>query len=179
MMRDHQVVFCAVASAFAAVAALWDIRTRRIPNLLCATAFAAGLLLHFGLDGWQGMLTALAAGMLAGGVFLLFFIAGGMGGGDVKIVAGIAALAGFSQLPYFLIFTGIAGGVMAVMLIVRHGVFRSTFKNLTVLMGHHARRGLTPHKELNVENKSTLRLPYGVAIAAGALFTLYLNGSRS
>ncbi|GGH06314.1 A24 family peptidase [Silvibacterium dinghuense] len=178
MMQDHQVVFCAAASAFAGIAAVWDVRTRRIPNLLCLTAFAVGILLHFGMDGWSGMLTSLAAGLIAGFVFFLFFLAGGMGGGDVKLIAAIAALAGFAQLPYLLVFTALTGGVLAMMLILRRGALRSTLKNMGTLLGHHLRSGLKPHEELNVQNQSALRLPYGIAIAAGACITLYLQGSR-
>lgn len=178
MMQDHQVVFSTVAAAFAGIAALWDVQTRRIPNLLCAFALGTGLLLHFGIDGWHGMLTSLAAGLIAGSIFLVFFLAGGMGGGDVKLIAGIAALCGLPQLSYLLVFTALAGGAMALALIIRQGAVRSTLQNVGTLLGHHLHSGLTPHEELNVHNQATLRLPYGLAIAAGAGLTLYLQGNR-
>ena len=67
--------------------AVTDLRTRRIPNLLTAPSMLIGLLLHLASGGWKEGATALAALLLCGAVFLLFHLAGGMGAGDVKLIA--------------------------------------------------------------------------------------------
>ena len=52
--------------------------------------------------------------LLAGGIFYLLFLLGGMGGGDVKLVAAVGAWAGTVQVGSVLIVSAIAGGLLAV-----------------------------------------------------------------
>jgi prepilin peptidase CpaA len=177
MFMHHPQLYGTVGAACAVVAAGFDIRSRRIPNALTAPALAAGILLHFWLDGWSGVATALLAAVIAGFIFLLFFIAGGMGGGDVKLIAAVACIMGLPQLAYLLVFTSLAGGAMGLWLVMTRGLLRETIGNMFVLVSHHFHRGLTPHPELNVDNGGALRLPYGIAIAAGSLLTLLLQGN--
>ena len=96
-----------------------------------------------------------------------------MGAGDVKLMAAAAAMAGLENTAMLLVYTSLAGGAMAVLLAMRRGRLRQTVANVAGLMAHHGEHGLKPHEELNVRNETTLRLPYGVAIAAGCLLTLY------
>lgn len=168
-----------LAACLAALAgAISDARTRRIPNVLTGTAMLAGLLLHFGLDGWRGMGLAALAALIAFAIFLIFFLAGGMGAGDVKLMTAVACLAGSHFVVELLVMTAIAGGVMAIALAAMRGRLKQMILNVLMLLSHHKHEGLRPHPELNVTNKSTLRLPYGLAIAAGCLFTLVSTYAR-
>ncbi len=172
MTFDREMIYPAIAVAFGSIAAFTDIQSRRIPNWLSLTALVAGLSLHLTLDGWRGLLGSLAAALIAGVIFLIFHIAGGMGAGDVKLIAGVAALVGLSHTSYLLVFTSLAGGAMALLLSLLRGQLLQTLGNVTTLVRHHRQEGLTPHPEINVRNSSTLRLPYGVAIAAGCMLTM-------
>ena len=149
-----------------------DLRTRRIPNALSGTAFVLALLLAFAAGGWPAALRSVAAALLCGFVFLLFYLAGGMGAGDVKLVAAQGALLGLENVMPLLTFTAIAGGALALIVAFYRGQVRQSLANTALLLSHHAQSGLTPHAELNVRNASTLRLPYAFAIAAGAVLTL-------
>src|SRR5579875_2540028 len=164
---DIQTTYLLAACACAAVSAVFDVRSRRIPNVITGPAVLAGLLLHGVVDSWHGLLSALAAGAICFAVFLVFHIAGGMGAGDVKLMAAVGCLAGLPHVTFLLVFTALAGGVMGVALAILRGRLRETLFNLGSLMSHHKEAGLVPHPELNVRNGATLRLPYGVAIAAG------------
>ena len=53
-----------------------------------------GLLLHLTLGGWRQLGTAAAAGLVCGLIFLLFHLAGGMGGGDVKLITAAGCMRG-------------------------------------------------------------------------------------
>jgi prepilin peptidase CpaA len=164
---DAGSAYLLCACLCASVGAAWDLRTRRIPNLLTAPAFAAGLLLHLAVGGWHALLLSAAAGLSAGAVFLLFMIAGGMGAGDVKLMAAIGALAGFGHLFAIFVATALMGGIFALALALAKGRLKSTLGNVGTLIGHHGAMGLRPHPDLNLQQPATLRLPYGVAIAAG------------
>jgi prepilin peptidase CpaA len=168
-MPSYEVLFAASAMTVATVAAIWDVKTRRIPNKLTVPCFMAGLLLHYFTQGWSGLGNSAAAGAIAFVIFLLFFLAGGMGGGDVKLIAAVGALVGTHLLPNVLIATALVGGVLAIGTALFRGQMGSTLRNVVAIAGHHAENGLTPHPSLHVRNTETVRLPYGVAIAAGVL----------
>jgi prepilin peptidase CpaA len=95
---------------------------------------------------------------------------------DVKLIAAVGALAGLSNSGSVLIATALVGGVMAVFYATMRGRLRSTLVDFLQLAVHHKNQGLTAHPEINVRNAARLRLPYGLAIAAGSCITLYLQG---
>jgi prepilin peptidase CpaA len=138
-------------------------------------AFLFGLALHLALGGWGQLFTALAAGIICGLVFLVFYIAGGMGAGDVKLIMAVGCIAGLSHVAYLLVLTALSGGAMAIVLAVSRGRLQQTLTNVGALASHHGHEGLQPHPEINLSNSQTLRLPYALAIAGGSLLTLYFQ----
>lgn len=157
----------------ASLAAAWDLRCGRIPNWLTYTAIVLGLLSRTMLGGWRGSLDGLAAGLIGGGVFLIFFLVRGMGAGDVKLMTAVGVWSGLHHLAAVMIATALAGGVLALGLIVFHKRASRTLRNLGVLFRFHVLSGLTPHPEINLQNPQALRVPYALAIAAG---TIYVHG---
>jgi prepilin peptidase CpaA len=158
----------------ATVGAVYDITKRRIPNTFTVPAIIFGLLLHFTLGGWRQLGTAAAAGLSCGLIFLLFHLAGGMGGGDVKLITAVGCIAGLSLIQPLLILTSLAGGVMAIGLALYRHRLKETLLNVCALAVHHGTVGLAPHPEFNIGNARTLRLPYALAIAAGSALSLGL-----
>ncbi len=156
-----------LASLCASAGAISDARSRRIPNLLTGTSIAFGLLLHLETGGWRQMGMAAAAGLLGGAVFFIFFVVGAMGAGDVKLMAAISVIAGFGHLEELFLAIALTGGVFALVLAISRGRLKATLVNVGSLVQHHARSGVLPHPDLNLDNPQSLRLPYGVPIAAG------------
>ena len=152
----------------AGIGAVYDVRTRRIPNWLTGWGILAGLLLHLGLGGWRSLSGAAVGGLLAGAILLLFYLAGGMGAGDVKLITAVCCLAGLSAVAGILLGTALLGGLFAVVLALLRHRLQDTFTNMGRLLVYHGSAGLRPHPDLNLSNPGTLRLPYGLAIAAGA-----------
>jgi prepilin peptidase CpaA len=169
------LMFPAAAAACALVASVFDVKSRRIPNFITMPAFLFGLVLHLALGGWKQLLTSLAAGVICGVVFLIFYLAGGMGAGDVKLIMAVGCIAGLPHIAYLLVLTAISGGVMAVALALARGRLKETFLNVGEIASHHGQEGLQPHPDLNLGNAATLRLPYALAIAGGSLLTLYFQ----
>ena len=172
------LMFTALAVLCALTGAAFDLKSRRIPNRLTLPCMVAGLLLHLTLGGLMGFALAAAAGLIAGTIFVVFWIAGGMGAGDVKLMTAVACIAGFPHVAWLLILTALAGGVMAIGLALWKGRLRDTVLNMAALAVHHRFEGLKPHPHFNVRNALTLRLPYGLAIAAGSLVTLCMAVRR-
>jgi prepilin peptidase CpaA len=169
---QHQLVFTGGATLCALAAAVHDLRERRIPNSITGPAFLAGLALHTAWFGWAGFAAALLAGSAAGIISLLFWIAGGMGAGDVKLMAAVGCLSGLSHLPLLLVSTSIAAAVLGVAVSIRYGKLSQTLANVGEVVGHHRRHGLRPHPELNVSAPGTLSLPFALPIAAGCMVAL-------
>jgi prepilin peptidase CpaA len=158
--------------AVVALAACMDVRTLRVPNWITLPALLASLLLHYLQGGWASCLSALLAASIAGAIFAVFFVVGGMGGGDVKLIVAVSAALGLNSLPELLVFTSLCGGAMAIFVAVRHKQVRQTLLNVSSLAAHHQAVGLVPHPDLHIRNEHSLRIPYAVAIAGGVLLTL-------
>ena len=91
-----------------------DLARRQIANWIPLSALAAGFGWQIGQSGLSGLLYA-GIGTVAGfAVFLVFYLLGGMGGGDVKLMAGFGALLGFHRLLEATLWTAGVGGLIAV-----------------------------------------------------------------
>ena len=120
--------------------------------------------------GWSGLAIGLVGVGVAGGVFLVLFLLGGMGGGDVKLMAAVAAWAGSGEVVAILMAAAIAGGMLAIAYMVFGHRIRQTLRNTLELIDHHLASGLQPHPSLNVREPGSTRVPYGVAIAIGTMY---------
>ncbi|MDP9050240.1 MAG: A24 family peptidase [Acidobacteriota bacterium] len=156
----------------AVVGSIHDLRDRRIPNWITGPAILGGLLLHGVTGHWSGLGESVLAGVIAGAVALVFWFAGGMGAGDVKLMAAVGCIAGLFDLHLLLFSIALAGGICGLALAVYHGRLRPTLSSAGSLLRHHLNHGLAPHPELNLNNPGTLRLPFALPIAAGCLATL-------
>jgi prepilin peptidase CpaA len=174
-LAQSDLTYPATATACALAGSIFDVKSCRIPNFITFPGFFIGLVLHLGLGGWRGLLGSLAAGVICGLIFLVFYIAGGMGAGDVKLMMAVGCIAGLPHVAYLLALTAISGGVMAILLALARGRLQQTIMNVGELAAHHSHQGLQPHPDLNLTNAHTLRLPYALAIAGGSLLTLYFQ----
>jgi prepilin peptidase CpaA len=172
MGRD--IALLIVALTLAITAAVFDVREHRIPNWLTYPAIVLGLLLRGGLFGLKGLGSAVAGLLLAGGIMFLFYAVRAMGAGDVKLMAAIGSLVGPEHAIVVLLATAICGGVMAIVYAVYRGRMGATLRNLGSVLWFHARSGLQAHPELNLDNPTALRMPYGLAIATGTLYAFLL-----
>jgi prepilin peptidase CpaA len=174
MLQTTEFVYPVASLLCATTGAVYDVRSRRVPNFVTFPCILFGLLLHFSLGGWRQAGLAAVAGIICATTFLLFHLAGGMGAGDVKLIAAVGCIAGLSDVGPLLILTSLAGGAQALGLALYRRRFRETLHNVRALAAHHTTEGLMPHPLLNIDNDKTLRLPYAVAIATGSALSLCL-----
>ena len=155
-----------VLLALVVLAAVWDVRTGRIPNWLTAGGALAALVLRAAagsgalVDGLQG----LGLGLL---VFFPLFALRAMGGGDVKLVAMAGAFLGPERALAALLVTAVAGGVMALAAAWRGRVLLPVLFGSGEVIRHWATLGRSG-SPTNLASPGAVSIPYGVAIAAGA-----------
>jgi prepilin peptidase CpaA len=135
-----------------------DLRRRQIANWICAAALAGGFGWQIGESGWFGALYALGGAAAGFSVFLIFYLLGGMGGGDVKLMAGFGALLGTSGIFWAALWTAAVGGVLAIVAIAFKAVLRRVSKD----------------GEKSGEQKESI--PYAPAIALGVWLSLVPRG---
>jgi prepilin peptidase CpaA len=156
------------------VAAITDVRTRRIPNLLTATGGLVALILRAFMGG-----PAFFDGLLGAGVALALllplFAMGGVGGGDAKLLMVAGAFLGPKGFIVALLATALLGGLMSLAWATRRGVILPALLNTRALLQYTFTLGRSGERR-TVSSPGALSVPYGVAIAAGSIFALWYGG---
>ena len=137
----------------------WDLASFTIPNFLNLAVVGAFLLfaavagLSLPLIGWH-----LLAGLLGLALGFTMFALSWIGGGDAKLIAGVALWLGFSDLMAYALVASVCGGALTIMImLLRQYPLPALLARQTWFARlHDARSGI----------------PYGVALAAGAFFLL-------
>jgi prepilin peptidase CpaA len=171
MTLEHIRIGAVLVVAIVAVA--FDVRTRRIPNLLTFGAAILAMLFAILSGGLPATLTAVFAWMLGVALFLPFFALGGMGAGDVKLLAALAAWLGPVDAVYMAIFTSMAGGVIGLAVTLARGYTRRALSNIWLMLMHWRVVGPKPVPGLTLSDGHAPRLAYAIPIAVGALCTLW------
>lgn len=106
-----------IALAVGTAAIAEDVWRRQISNWISVVALLSGLSFQVWNSGLRGLGTAALGCVVGFVVFLLFYLLGGMGGGDVKLMAGFGALLGPSRALEAALYTAMAGALLAVIVI--------------------------------------------------------------
>ena len=134
-----------------------DLSRRQIANWIPLVALAGGIGWQMGQSGWMGGLYALGGAAAGFGVFLIFYVLGGMGGGDIKLMAGFGALLGVQQMLWASFYTALVGGLLGL------GVLG--FRRLRQAVG-----------KMNPQGPGSESIPYAPAIALGVWLSLVPKG---
>lgn len=174
-------ILCTLAlAAWLAVAVWFDLRQRRVPNMLVANGIVWGMALQTlaphggglfefwwgGIGAWQALL-GLGAGLA---MFMPLYLLRAIGAGDVKLLAMVGVWLGPQLLLGAALMTLLAGGVLAVVVMLASRSSRQVLTNVrvmltTTLVGVQAGK-LAP---LDAPPPGSVRLPYALPIAVGVL----------
>lgn len=163
------------------VAAVYDIRYRRIPNWLTVSGVLIGVVLNAFLRtpapavvSFGGLLFALKGLGLGFGLYFVLYALHAMGAGDVKLMAAVGSLVGAQDWFGIFVVTAIFGGIAALALSLAHGRLKKTFWNVSFIFSElgHGRPAYLRNEELDVRSKKSLGLPHGAVIAAGTIVFL-------
>ena len=110
-----------IAIVLGCTAAADDLRRRRISNWISAGGLAGGLICHTGRHGLRGLGLAAAGTAIGFAIFLVVYVMGGMGGGDLKLMAAFGAILGPGGIFTAALLAAILGGLMAAASLLRNG----------------------------------------------------------
>ena len=144
-------VFQIVALGVVLIAVVWDVASRRIPNFLTFGSALAAIrrarVLQRVVRAWAFALTGWAVGVA---LFFPVFALGGMGAGDVKLLGAIGAWLGAASVIWVGLFSGIAGGVLAIVVAAFSGYLTQAFRNVWGLLLYWRVAGIRPQPELTL-----------------------------
>lgn len=158
----------AVLAAMLVLAVWFDVRQRRIPNWLTVGGALTALVLRtfIGLDAvWSG----LGGGAVGLSLGMLLFALGAMGAGDGKLLAAVGACLGLTVFVQALPLIAIAGGVLALVVTTVNGTLFPTLLRFRELVFHFLTLGRLGERR-TLAMPGAVTIPYGVAVAAGAVW---------
>ena len=172
MDRWVAAILLAVVLVVAAVSA-W--RTGKVPNYLTLPAILLGLVwwavCGFVDDGLGGAMHGLGASALAFAAalipFAVLFTVGGLGGGDVKLMAALGALSGSWQCVLSTaVYAFVLGAIFAILVMIRHRLVIQTLRRIfgAVLM-------VMARAKADTFDDSR-RIPFALAICIGGLLAI-------
>ena len=157
------------------VAAVTDICSRRIPNWLTYSAMLLGVGHHTLANGAQGFFFSAGGLFLGLALLIAFYLAGGMGAGDVKLMGAVGALLGPKGEFVAFIFTALVGGIYAIILLLVRFRVKGTAIRLNTMFSSLLQDGTALTSLSTNQTQKMPVLNYGVAIALGVFLSIIWN----
>ena len=151
------------------LAAIFDIRFRRIPNWLVLAGIVAGFAWNGSSMGLSGLGRAAAGLGLGFALYFPLYLLRARGAGDVKLLAAVGAITGPGNCFWVFLLTAVLGGLIAIIYLLFRGRLRHTFFNVAWIM-RDLLRLKAPYQssdELDVTSTKGMRLPHGALMAVG------------
>ncbi|HJS08833.1 MAG TPA: A24 family peptidase [Pirellulales bacterium] len=160
------------------VAAYIDGKQLKVPNWITFPMILSGWVFNTAVSGWEGLGLSLLGTAVGLALLLPAYAIGGMGAGDVKLLAGVGAWVGSGVTFYAFCLSAIVGGVIAVAMVVcRRGWTRHKNQFLMILNEIATVGSPSELATIAAERKSSmLLLPYGIPIAIGTILYFFWAG---
>ena len=164
------------------VAAVWDHKTGLIPNAITYPLVLGGAVLHFATaasvfsNASRGLilLETLSGAVVCGLVPLILWKSKAMGGGDVKLLAGLGATLGPRMGLSVQLYAFTAAALLVPIVLVYRGVFWATMKrSFWLLIRLFVRRKNRPE----IEHDAMAEVRFGPAVALGTMLVALLEWS--
>lgn len=157
--------------ALLVLAARADVRTRRIPNRLVLLGLISSLIVRCAFEGGPGLQSAAVGALVAGGLLFPGWLLGWTGAGDVKLMAVSGAWLGAAVGGMAVLFSLIAGGVIALFVAIRHKSLKQSLSGAAA-MGVWVFSSTTGSAPVPTTG---LRFPFALAILAGSFAALWVR----
>lgn len=160
------VVFLACIGAYTIAAAIWDIRIKKIPNKLTLPVFGLGIVYQITFNGLPGLADGGLGFALGFGLLFILWMVGGGGGGDVKLMGGLAVWLGFELTGLVLIASTVCAGLGTFIVMIYSSLTRGMMntKDKYTATGKTP-KGQKPKKETTEQRAARRTMGYAVPVA--------------
>ena len=155
----------------------YDVRYRRIPNILVLATLISGLTINTSLAGFNGTVSSLEGLALAFIPMFLIHLFGAMGAGDVKLFGAVGAVLGAAMVPLTFVVVVMLGAALAIYTMLRSGTVFSTLHGVLRIFVGILPGWEMPRFDMPADRKHTI--PYGVAIMLGSLLSAGIFVART
>lgn len=161
-----------IAMPLLAILCWSDCRSRRLPNSWTLGLAGVGLVWRLVSGGFGGFVDGLAGGLICGLFLLIPYLTKGAGGGDLKMISAAGTFTGLRYCCAELLFISLTGLLLGLIMLICGRVKATRLKHWfrTIFDWRYDRR--EGAASLPDKSDETLRIPFGVAIAAGTVITL-------
>jgi prepilin peptidase CpaA len=154
------------------IATINDIQFQRIPNWLTYPAMIVGTAYHSMVNGFEGFLFGVEGIVVGMVVFIIPYLMGGMGAGDIKLMGVVGGFLGPKEVFIAFLFAGIIGGIYALGILIFSGNLKFTVKRYWAML----KLFILTRNIMYIPpspNEMNPRLCYGLAISLGTLLSLF------
>jgi prepilin peptidase CpaA len=169
MTASREVIW--MVSLILAEAAVIDGLKLRVPNWLTFHLILGGLLFAAWSHGVAGLTWALGGAALGLGLLLPLYAIGGMGAGDVKLLAGVGAWVGAAVTFWAFVTSAVVGAVIAVFMVAWSGDYVRHWVQFQAI-GHEILTVRNPAKlaaTAAARKPTMMLLPYAIPLAVGSI----------
>jgi prepilin peptidase CpaA len=159
-----------VASAVAAVMDIWKFK---VYNALTIPLLLTGFAYHAAANGAQGLQGSLMGAVFGFAILIVMYAMGGIGAGDVKLMAAIGAWLCMPLTFYVFLLAALASGAYAAVLVLSSGSVRESWIELQVVFfrimafGQYLRADGRLETEIRRPDRRQRLVPFGAMLALG------------
>jgi prepilin peptidase CpaA len=160
-----------VLAIMLAIAVYIELKEMRIPNWLTLSGMSLGLLISY-FDGTPAFVSSIVGLFIGFGFLFIFYVFGGVGGGDVKLMGAAGALMGSALIKPALVYTAFIGAFLAIMMVI----WRKDFW-MRIIWGMKRLAFWRKGDGVELAPPAPIAVPYGMAIALGCLLALLVGAA--
>jgi len=168
ILEQWHIWFVSIVLVVAAIIDGWMLK---VPNWITFPMIGSGWIYSGLTGGWEGLGWSLVGTFFGLALLYGIYMVGGMGAGDVKLLAGIGAWVHAQHTWNIFATTAIVGGVMAILMIAYSGRWKKHFQQFNMLIGEFVEvKDPETLFQRAAERKSKMYLlPYGIPMTLAAL----------
>lgn len=153
------------------VAAVIDGTKLKVPNWLTFPMVLGAWITSAVFFGWAGLGWSLLGTAVGLGLLLPAYAIGGMGAGDVKLLAGVGAWVGVTTTFWAFVVSAVVGGLIAIGMVLyrrkwghHQGQFLMILSEILIIRDPNQLSAIAGERK-----SSMMLLPYGIPIAIGSI----------
>jgi prepilin peptidase CpaA len=168
-IAEHWTIW--LVSIVLIVAAVIDGFELKVPNWITFPFIVSGWIYSVAAFGWEGLGWSILGTVVGLALLMPAYAIGGMGAGDVKLLAGVGAWVYGIHTAYAFAWSAVIGAVLAVLMVLCRNAWKKHSAQFWLILNEIlVIRDPQQLAEIAAERKpSMLLLPYGIPIALGTI----------